>query len=89
MWKSHDTGSLDRVGTEVEGMNEWISVKERLPSIRDDGIAECYLISDGNLIHMAYYVTGEWRFCESGQITEPMFYEVTHWMPLPKPPEEE
>ena len=66
----------------------WISVKERLPSIRDDGIAECYLISDGNLIHMAYYVTGEWRFCESGQITEPMFYEVTHWMPLPEPPEE-
>ena len=68
--------------------SEWISVKERLPSIRDDGIAECYLISDGNLIHMAYYVTGEWRFCESGQITEPMFYEVTHWMPLPEPPEE-
>lgn len=69
-------------------MSEWISVKERLPSIRDDGIAECYLISDGNLIHMAYYVTGEWRFCESGQITEPMFYEVTHWMPLPEPPKE-
>lgn len=68
--------------------SEWISVKERLPSIRDDGIAECYLISDGNLIHMAYYVTGEWRFCESGQITEPMFYEVTYWMPLPEPPEE-
>lgn len=67
----------------------WISVKERLPSIRDDGIAECYLVSDGDLIHMAYYVTGEWRFCESGQITEPMFYEVTHWMPLPEPPEEE
>ena len=68
---------------------KWTSAKERLPSIRDDGIAECYLISDGDLIHMAYYVTGEWRFCESGQITEPMFYEVTHWMPLPDPPEEE
>lgn len=69
-------------------MSEWISVKERLPSVRDDGIAECYLVSDGDLIHMAYYVINEWRFCESGQITEPMFYEVTHWMPLTEPPEE-
>ena len=68
--------------------SKWISVKERLPSVRDDGIAECYLVSDGDLIHMAYYVINEWRFCESGQITEPMFYEVTHWMPLPEPPEE-
>ena len=92
IWRK-DIDALKFALTALRSMSEttkpgWISVKERLPSIRDDGIAECYLISDGNLIHMAYYVTGEWRFCESGQITEPMFYEVTHWMPLPEPPEE-
>lgn len=68
---------------------KWISVKDRLPEIREDGSVDAVLVTDGFLIHMAYCADGLWLFCDSGEMKEPMFYCVTHWMPLPEPPEEE
>ena len=67
---------------------QWISVKDRLPeSIIYD--CPCLLVTDGSLIHMAYFVENEWIFADSGQAKDKMFYEVTHWMPLPETPESE
>lgn len=65
---------------------KWISVKDRLPKsmIYD---CPCFLVTDGSLIHMAYFVENEWMFADSGQAKDKMFYEVTHWMPLPQKPE--
>ena len=70
-------------------VQEWISVKDRLPEYSNDGFADAVLVTDGFLQHMAYFVGGEWRFAESGEIKEPMWYRITHWMPLPKPPKGE
>ena len=67
-------------------VQEWISVKDRLPEDSNDGFADAVLVTDGFVQHMAYFVGGEWRFAESGEIKEPMWYRITHWMPLPKPP---
>ena len=70
-------------------VQEWISVEDRLPEYSNDGFADAVLVTDGFLHHMAYFVGGEWRFAESGEIKEPMWYRITHWMPLPHPPKGE
>ena len=62
---------------------KWISVEERLPEAYDDGSVDAVLVTDGSFIHMAYFSCGKWRFCESGEMKEEMFYAVTHWMPIP------
>ena len=68
-------------------VQKWISVKDRLPEYSNDGFADAVLVTDGFVQHMAYFVGGEWRFAESGEIKEPMWYRITHWMPLPLEPE--
>ena len=70
-------------------VQEWISVEDRLPEYSNDGFADAVLVTDGFVQHMAYFVGGEWRFAESGEIKEPMWYRITHWMPLPQPPKGE
>ena len=75
---------LIRNGVTVQ---EWISVNDRLPEYSNDGFADAVLVTDGFVQHMAYFVGGEWRFAESGEIKEPMWYRITHWMPLPLEPE--
>ena len=70
-------------------VQEWIPVKDRLPEYSNDGFADAVLVTDGFVQHMAYFVGGEWRFAESGEIKEPMWYRITHWMPLPLPPKGE
>ena len=67
----------------------WISVEGRLPEAHADGSVDAELVTDGEFIHMAYYAHGQWIFCESGEMKEPMWNTVTHWMPLPEPPKEE
>ena len=66
---------------------KWISVEERLPETYEDGSADIVLVTDGQFIHMAAYSNEKWYFAECGEMKEPMFYKVTHWMPLPEPPE--
>ena len=73
----------------VDAMPRWISVEERLPEAHADGSVDAELVTDGEFIHMAYYAHGQWIFCESGEMKEPMWNTVTHWMPLPEPPKEE
>ena len=70
-------------------VQEWISVDDRVPEDSNDGFADAVLVTDGFVQHMAYFVGGEWRFAESGEIKEPMWYRITHWMPLPEPPKGE
>lgn len=71
---------------DVQSVNGWVSVEDRLPEIPkpDEGYC-CFLVSDGSLIHIAYYTEDGWLFTDSGEMKE-MFYKVTHWMPLPEYP---
>lgn len=73
----------------MEDMPKWISVKYRLPESHDKK-ADCFLVTDGDFIWMAYYACKEWQFA---QCTDSPYVigwtDITHWMHLPEPPKEE
>ena len=55
-------------------MNEWISVKDRLPEF-----AGWYLVFyNGSAMQVAFFRGKKWAFDN----------QITHWMPLPKLPKE-
>lgn len=73
---------------------EWISVKERLPP--DDQMVIGYTPVDGYMFvgfHKMYKyswrekLVGEWFIITAMRSTRSMTKRVTHWMPLPEPPE--
>lgn len=62
----------------------WISVGKQLPE--DDGCVLCYLKDGSPDTVCVYYADGELFFAPGlNNVTD----SVTHWMPLPLPPEEE
>lgn len=66
-------------------MSEWIGVKDRLPPL-----GERVLCSDGTAVFEQYRVelSAVYGIWERSGMKSPM-QNVTHWMPLPEPPEEE
>ena len=78
-------------------MSEWISVDERLPEIREGGhtsptvlvFVPKWAIKDYQPIRFGYWVgslLNEWRIEGSpSNLTD----HITHWMPLPDPPQQE
>lgn len=69
---------------------KWISAEERLPEVSVRLLAYEYsaalLVYDGEHMHEAYYchTTKMWHDASD----EDHIIDVTHWMPLPEPPEE-
>ena len=64
---------------------EWISVEERLPEESGYTIVFC---ADGELRHVTFakYQKTQKRWDLTGARS---YWRVTHWMPLPEPPEGE
>ena len=67
-------------------IQKWIPVTERLPESNDDGTGNAVLVTNGSVQHIAYLAKDIFHFTENGEMKERVFYEVTHWMPLPEPP---
>jgi hypothetical protein len=67
-------------------LNNWISVKDRLPEFCEDVLVrgECGIIDQGHRIKWDHCDEWVWRAGNYSGYAE----EVTHWKPLPKPPEE-
>ena len=66
-------------------VQEWISVKDRLPEDDSDVLAYSRDGEEGR-IYPANYAKGVWFDCI---FTTPATDTTTHWMPLPQPPKGE
>lgn len=73
-----NAGAAPSLGEMFAKASAWISVKERLPD--GDGAVVC-LSCDG-LPSVCRMNNGKWACDKSIE------YDITHWMPLPDPPQE-
>lgn len=63
----------------------WISVKEQLPE-NGQKIIAAFRDGGGLIVDQARYSNGEFDFASWAYV---LGDNITHWMPLPQPPEEE
>lgn len=70
--------------------NEWIPCSERLPEDLNDKNIDCFLVTDGFLIWMAYYNSEiGWQFAECTNSRNKIDWtEIIAWRPLPTPYQE-
>lgn len=68
-------------------INEWIPCSERLPEDLNDKNIDCFLVTDGFLIWMAYYNSEiGWQFAECTNSRNKIDWtEIIAWQPLPQP----
>ena len=66
-------------------VEKWISVKDRMPEPGVNVLARCFYHECWQMFvcHVSKINTGHWYTGITGQ-----WVQVTHWMPLPEPPEE-
>lgn len=74
-------------------VGEWISVEDRLPE--NEKVVICYTPCDGYMFVGFYrtsksksYEWSSWQIITAMRSTKTITKKVTHWMPLPEPPEE-
>ena len=67
-------------------VQEWISVKDRLPEADVAVLARCFYHESWRTLvcHTSKRNAGKWYTNVAGQ-----WVQVTHWMPLPEPPKGE
>lgn len=66
---------------------KWIPCSERLPEDLNDKNIDCFLVTDGFLIWMAYYNSEiGWQFAECTNSRNKIDWtEIIAWQPLPEP----
>jgi Protein of unknown function (DUF551) len=79
-----------RLNDQEECSMKWISVKDRLPK---ESLEDFILFTDGKVVLFGSYFDG--NSYEDECLWKPAIgwihknADITHWMPLPEPPEEE
>lgn len=66
-------------------MSKWISVKDALPEDRNLYLVR-QLIGQREYFNIAYIFEDDWYEQRGGYLR---LESITHWMPLPEPPEKE
>lgn len=84
----------ERRAADVQPVDRWISVKDRLPE--ENILVLCYARSttgEGNNYFLGALAHGEFWFLkvnDIGHVSCPVLHwEVTHWQPLPESPKED
>ena len=67
-------------------VQEWISVKERLPENIGRYLTANIRANDERCVFDLWFDYGKWYIDEED---DEFIYKVTHWMPLPEPPKGE
>ena len=84
--------AMDKLPT-LTPPNEWVSVEERLPEVNgeyivhacDEGCSHDEVVWGGDAVVCAEYYSDSWTWYE-GTAEYDISDIVTHWMPLPEPP---
>lgn len=63
---------------------KWISVSDRLPDVLSPMSYEIYITTDGKYVRILRWMNK--KFWDDRYLHNPI---VTHWMPLPEPPQGE
>lgn len=84
---THDWDAMEKKIAELEeGKQKWISVNDRLP----ENISHVLIFSNVSVkTGYAYYINNDWLYLtnqENFWISKQPHIEITHWMPLPEPP---
>lgn len=68
-------------------ISRWIPCKEQLPYFnKQQTYVDCYLVTDGQFIWMAYYVEDKWVFTENTNSNIKIDWtDIIAWMSLPEP----
>lgn len=97
--KEFDSGLMQarKFVISTPAVNRWIPCSERLPETPYEGFgvhfrySDCVLVAAKDWMGMAYYLTEEgkswWEFADAQTKQRIDRVEITHWMPLPEPPE--
>ena len=72
-------------------MSEWVSVKDRYPPECQEVLTFDKISHHTVVMYLVYTKKGEPLFYSNAEYPEEhtRLDEVTHWMPLPNPPEEQ
>lgn len=75
---------LQAIATELQSKSQWVSVTERMPEdyirvLTNDGRGNTHIFSHSKALRFPFGIGPN----------NHRYYQVTHWMPLPEPPEEE
>ncbi|MES1923499.1 hypothetical protein MHBO_005075 [Bonamia ostreae] len=87
--------AVDEAPTIEPPVPQWTSVEIGLPEdfykeIYAENQVPCVTVTNGYWIAMAYHANDIWVFAEATNAKIKIDWtEITHWMPLPKPPKEE
>lgn len=67
---------------------EWINVEEEYPApVWGSIYSDCVLaINDEEAIYTAVYIHKFDSWCKDEEAPNGELFNITHWMPLPKPP---
>ena len=83
----------DMPATDVQSVDRWISVDDRLPEI--DERVFVYIPKPDNHynIEIAYISEGNddypyWVLRDKSQFYSTRFHYISHWMPMPEPPQD-
>lgn len=84
----HDFPSED-----VQPVNPWISVDDRLPEIDERVFVYIPKPDNHNNIEIAYISKGNddypyWVLRDKSQFYSTRFHYISHWLPLPEPPKD-
>lgn len=83
-------GEINSENVVINNGPEWISVKDKMPTFEDGQIIVSNYIKGGTperVVICSVYYGNDFLHLEEYALEEtPIIKNVTHWMPLPKPP---
>lgn len=81
--------AMEKMAGGAVQMSEWIKTSERLPDAEYGEGKNVLTVNTLEVIRVAYYDGSCWCNPDGEPVKTARLFPITHWMPIPEPPEEE